>query len=105
MRLYLITLTPTVTGRTLIIFVVYLSSWMDFRLSPCTLGFWSHQTVIDADFLHGFEGLLAGKQTQRDAKLLITDFTHSLFNSIIQLHNPLGHYIIEYDLSALNYFS
>ena len=65
-------MTPTVIASTLIIFVVYFSSWMDFRLSPCTLGFWSHPPVIDAEFLHGFEGLLAGKQTHRDAKMLKT---------------------------------
>ena len=34
---------------------------------------------------------------------LITDFTHSLFNSKIQLHNPLGHYIIEYDISVIRF--
>ena len=51
----------TVTGRTLIIFIVYISSWMDFKLSPCTQGFWSNRPVIDAKVLHGFGRLVAGK--------------------------------------------
>ena len=77
----------TLHGRTLIIFLD------ELKTAPCTPGFWSNRPVIDAEFLHGFAkakakakakafgGLLAGKQTDKDAKLLITDFTHLLLNT------------------------
>ena len=68
----------TVHGRTLIISFI-----LDgLQTSPCIPGFWSNRPVIiDAEFLHGFGGLLAGNQTDKDANLLNTDFTHLLFNT------------------------